>query len=207
MRLFWVFLSIVIFVGVCNSPVSAQLTSPEVGWKTNLNKIHHDVSGTVSILDPSTLLIEDFTYDGGGPAVYFYLGTEESQSAFEAGLSIGMLLSGPGYDGTQLPFEVDLPAAETMEGWNAISVWCEAVYANFGSGTFAMPGDFDKDGDADGDDYLLWQRDPSVGSLADWEASYGTVSLLSASGVTIPEPTTSALTLAAICLAMSRRRV
>ena len=43
MRLFWVFLSIVIFVGVCNSPVSAQLTSPEVGWKTNLNEIHHDV--------------------------------------------------------------------------------------------------------------------------------------------------------------------
>jgi hypothetical protein len=34
-------------------------------------------------------------------------------------------------------------------------------------------GDFDQDGDVDGRDFLLWQRNPSVGSLADWQNNYG----------------------------------
>ncbi len=29
-----------------------------------------------------------------------------------------------------------------------------------------LPGDFDLDGKVDGNDFLFWQRDPSVGSLA-----------------------------------------
>lgn len=38
-------------------------------------------------------------------------------------------------------------------------------------------GDFDEDGGIDGLDFLLWQRDPNVGSLAVWEANYGTTSI------------------------------
>ena len=206
-RLFLISLSAAMFVAVCTSPTLAQLTSPQIGWKTELSNLFHNVSGTVSVLDPNTLLIEDFTYDGGGPAVYFYLGTEESQSAFEAGLSIGTLLTGTVYDGTQLPFEVDLPAGDTVEGWNAISVWCRDFNANFGSGTFAMPSDFDKDGDVDGEDFLFWQRDPSVGLLSDWELNYGaTPPPLVGAILAVPEPTSYALALAALCLAMGRRR-
>ena len=67
-------------------------------------------------------------------------------------------------------------------------------------------GDFDFNGVVDGEDFLLWQRDPSVGSLTDWETNYGMVAPLSASLAAVPEPTTSALALAALCLAMSRRR-
>jgi hypothetical protein len=37
------------------------------------------------------------------------------------------------------------------------------------------PGDFDEDGDVDGEDFLLWQIDPGVGPLSDWETHYGTV--------------------------------
>jgi hypothetical protein len=66
-----------------------------------------------------------------------------------------------------------------------------------------ISGDFNGDGGVDGEDFLLWQRDRSVGSLANWEANYGTVVTLSAA---VPEPTTTALVLAALCLAMSRRR-
>ena len=58
----------------------------------------------------------------------------------------------------------------------------------------------------DGLEFLEWQRDPSVGLLADWEANYGIVAMLSATSTTVPEPTTSALALAALCLAMSRRQ-
>lgn len=34
-------------------------------------------------------------------------------------------------------------------------------------------GDFDEDGDVDGRDFLTWQRNPSVGNLADWQDNYG----------------------------------
>ena len=71
---------------------------------------------------------------------------------------------------------------------------------------FVIPGDFDYDGFVIGTDFLMWQLDPSVGSLADWEANYGMGALLSATSAAVPEPTTSALALAALCLAMSRRR-
>jgi len=50
-------------------------------------------------------------------------------------------------------------------------------------------GDFDVDGDVDGFDFLKWQRDPSVGPLADWEANYGMVAALSATSAAVPEPT------------------
>jgi hypothetical protein len=48
-------------------------------------------------------------------------------------------------------------------------------------------GDFDLDGDVDGRDFLAWQRNPSVGNLADWQANDGTGSLVAAN-VAVPEP-------------------
>ncbi len=76
---------------------------------------------------------------------------------------------------------------------------------NYGT-TPIQPGDFDGNGEVNGFDFLLWQRDPSIGLLSHWEANYGTVAALSASLAAVPEPTTSALALAALCLAISRRR-
>jgi hypothetical protein len=76
-----------------------------------------------------------------------------------------------------------------------------------GTFTFTLLGDFDLDGDVDGFDFLLWQQDLSIGSLADWETNYGTPAPLSAASASVPEPTTYALALAALCLAMSRRRI
>ena len=76
---------------------------------------------------------------------------------------------------------------------------------NYGT-TPIQPGDFDGNGEVNGLDFLNWQRDPSIGLLPDWEANYGTVAALSASLAAVPEPTTSALALAALCLAISRRR-
>jgi hypothetical protein len=46
--------------------------------------------------------------------------------------------------------------------------------------TSALPGDFDGDGVVNGRDFLAWQRNPSVGSLSDWKANYGTGSLVAA---------------------------
>ncbi len=58
----------------------------------------------------------------------------------------------------------------------------------------ALAGDFDSDGDVDGADFLEWQRNPAVGSLSDWEGSYGTPPALGASFATVPEPTSLLLT-------------
>jgi len=137
MRWFCYSLSIAMLVAVCTSPAHAQLTSPQIGWEAELNTMSHNVSGTVSILDEDTLQFDDFTYDGGGLSVYFYLGTADENPAFSTGLQIGPQLVGPAFDGTQEPFFVDLPANQILEGWNAISVWCVTAGVNFGSGSFA----------------------------------------------------------------------
>ncbi|TWU27745.1 pectinesterase family protein [Bythopirellula polymerisocia] len=54
--------------------------------------------------------------------------------------------------------------------------------------------DFDGDGDRDGRDFLVWQRDPGIGNLADWQANYGVPALTNAFAV--PEPASCVLIIA-----------
>ncbi len=78
-------------------------------------------------------------------------------------------------------------------------------------------GDYDRDLDVDGADYLYWQQgnspDPfSAGDLDAWEANYGTVVATVAPVTAVPEPCSAALLLcAAVFLAdtgnTARRRV
>jgi hypothetical protein len=58
----------------------------------------------------------------------------------------------------------------------------------------ALPGDFDNDGDVDGRDFLIWQRNSDVGDLNDWQANYGdSIAATSSLLGTIPEPTVCTL--------------
>ncbi len=57
-----------------------------------------------------------------------------------------------------------------------------------------LGGDFDRDGDVDGADYLVWQRDPGVGDLTDWQKNYGIQSGAPVS--VVPEPASLVLALA-----------
>jgi hypothetical protein len=57
------------------------------------------------------------------------------------------------------------------------------------NGVNPTPGDFNWDGDVDGADFLMWQRNPSIGLLSDWETNYGPLPSIAA----VPEPTTLAL--------------
>lgn len=50
-----------------------------------------------------------------------------------------------------------------------------------------LAGDFDSDGDVDGRDFLVWQRNTSVGSLSDWQSNFGAPGPLAATQV-VPEP-------------------
>lgn len=72
----------------------------------------------------------------------------------------------------------------------------------------SLPGDFDGDGDVDGRDFLVWQRNPIIGNLADWQLNFGSGSLGALGSV--PEPTTLVLLMTAaagICLRVLRSRV
>ncbi len=66
-------------------------------------------------------------------------------------------------------------------------------------------GDFDGDGDVDGADFLVWQRDPNVWNLSDWQNAYG-----SGGGtgvVTVPEPTSLTIVFACLMISIGSRAV
>lgn len=63
-------------------------------------------------------------------------------------------------------------------------------------------GDFDLDGDVDGRDFLTWQRNPSVGDLAAWQANYDFGTLSAAS---VPEPGSAVLIAVVLAGAVWRR--
>ena len=82
----------------------------------------------------------------------------------------------------------------------------------WGGGPIPDESDFDGDFDLDGNDFLTYQRDPSIGMLNSWYANYGDDDSSPLSAVTgIPEPTTFILSLlglaATLFLAMGRRRI
>ena len=68
------------------------------------------------------------------------------------------------------------------------------------------PGDFDLDFDVDGADFLAWQRNPSVGTLADWQANFGMSIPWKVTKSVVPEPVTLTLCLAAACFILTVRR-
>ena len=104
------------------------------GWEAQLSTFSHNIAGTVRILDHDSLEIEGFYYDGGGPAVYLYLAEENTDASFEAGIPIGPLLTGTQYEDSTIV--VDLPEGQSLDGYNAVSVWCVDFRVNFGSGVF-----------------------------------------------------------------------
>jgi hypothetical protein len=81
----------------------------------------------------------------------------------------------------------------------------DIVLIGLGSESVGLPGDFDGDGDVDGRDFLTWQRDTNVGSLADWQNNYGMGGAL-ASFSAVPEPTGLVLLCAAALPLFARRR-
>ena len=140
-------LSAVLLVMSCASHSAVAQMMPGIGYTTSLSMNSQNVSGTVTIVDADTILVEDLTYAGGGLRVFFYLAT--SEDTFATGVAIGPQLVGTVFDGTQDPFTIDLPAGVTVDGFSAVSVWCDIANVSFGDGTFAPPfllGDVNLDG-------------------------------------------------------------
>ncbi len=69
----------------------------------------------------------------------------------------------------------------------------------------SQTGDFDSDGDVDGEDFLVWQRNTSVGSLTDWQGSFGTGNAVVVVS-SVPEPGRLLLAANAFLIVASRRK-
>ena len=119
------------------------------GQVARLVTFYHTVYGAVRIVNDHLLHATHFTFDGGGPAVYFYLGATNTYTGFREGIGLLPQLNTPYVDASRV---LELPAGESMDAYHAVSVWCAAVSVDFGSNTFMNEGDFDDDGDTDIDD-------------------------------------------------------
>ena len=105
---------------------------PNVGQMAILSTLSHQVAGQVLIKDNCTLEVTSFTYDGGGPAVYFYGGIDGDYES--AGFPIGNEINGMVFDNDTLI--IKLPDPVHLDKMNGVSVWCADFAVSFGDGLF-----------------------------------------------------------------------
>lgn len=112
---------------------SCGSTHEKVGQTGFFNTFAHNVAGKAEIIDNCTIKITQFSYDGGGPDVYFYAA---NGGAYGTGGSfrMGKRLNGTNVENAE--FILSLPSGKTLDDLNGISVWCVDFSANFGDVTF-----------------------------------------------------------------------
>ncbi|XP_073963619.1 DM13 and DOMON_DOH domain-containing protein skeletor isoform X3 [Choristoneura fumiferana] len=98
-----------------------------------LSQLQHGVRGRAFAVDARTIFLQDFHYDGEGPAAYFYVGTSGAPSAAGAtrlrdergGSSPLRKYRGEGV-------ALALPDALTLRDVRWFAVWCDEYAINFG---------------------------------------------------------------------------
>lgn len=115
-------------------PVEITSTNPLIGTTAEFSNFSHNIGGTLTIIDDRTLEITNFTYDGGGPSVFFYLGTDGAYSPSNGGVLVGTRLNGAAFNGETV--RIDLPSNITLDDFNGVSVWCDIFFINFGDAQF-----------------------------------------------------------------------
>uniref|UniRef100_A0A6P7FTC9 Protein Skeletor, isoforms B/C isoform X1 n=1 Tax=Diabrotica virgifera virgifera TaxID=50390 RepID=A0A6P7FTC9_DIAVI len=97
-----------------------------------LSELHHGVSGEVYAVDARTLYIKDFTYDGQGPAAYFYASVHKAADKHGFRLrdetGSGEVIRRYRKEGITLT----LPEGKTIHSIKIFYLWCEEFDVNFG---------------------------------------------------------------------------
>lgn len=126
--------------GVPDSPpvcVTPSPSPPPADTKVligDLSMLAHDVSGTVYALNNRVLRIENFNYDGSGPAAVFWTGTGSVNGGGQRVPFRTTCLASeklPAYAGETI--ELELPNGLTLSDVDYLSVWCESATSDFGS--------------------------------------------------------------------------
>ncbi|XP_014242209.2 protein Skeletor, isoforms B/C [Cimex lectularius] len=99
----------------------------------HLSRLMHSVSGDVYAVDVRTLHIRDFTYDGAGPAAFFYAGNSKTvgPGGFRVRDETGSERVLKSYNKKHIT--VTLPDGKTLNNIKWFSVWCDEFQVNFGS--------------------------------------------------------------------------
>ncbi|GLV32775.1 skeletor [Carabus blaptoides fortunei] len=106
-----------------------------------LSELHHGVSGEVYAVDARTLHLKDFTYDGEGPAAYFWAGSSRTPG------SSGFRVRDENGSGAVLKryrkksVTITLPDGKNLNNIKWFSVWCDEFAVNFGD--VKIPRNFD----------------------------------------------------------------
>lgn len=101
----------------------------------NLSTLFHEVSGTVFAVDSKTLRIDNFRYDGEGPATVYWINTGSAATPdgipalTQETCKVDNPL--PAFDGTQ-SVTIELPNDLTLSDIGYFSIWCTAFVAEFG---------------------------------------------------------------------------
>ncbi|GFS78254.1 hypothetical protein NPIL_520601 [Nephila pilipes] len=113
-------------------PTGLAIPRPmEIG---KLPTLEHGVSsGPVLVVDTQTLLVPDFTYDGKGPAAYWWVsrGSRQHPRGLRLADENGSYAPLPRYTGKTVV--ITLPAEYTIYDFDWIGVWCEEARVDFGS--------------------------------------------------------------------------
>ncbi|NOS99092.1 MAG: DUF11 domain-containing protein [Phycisphaerales bacterium] len=117
---------------------AVPLRASQVGDTAELQTFFHGVAGTATITSETTIRIDNFTYDGGGPDVHFWLFQCEVDRDNPDYVSISGTIAGMVFNGETVELTVPAPFLATQ--FDHISVWCVLARANFGSGVFGTAG-------------------------------------------------------------------
>ena len=149
-------------------------------------------TGSDSLGNRSNFSCEDWNNPSGAGNIGF---ATESDTSWIGGPTQSCSLSARLYG---MSLAITLPDSADFNGDNVVD-GLDFLTLQRGLGTVG-PSATHANGDANGDDLI------NDADLAVWEAQYGSAPPLSAVSAAVPEPTTSALALAALCLVMGRRR-
>jgi hypothetical protein len=119
---------------ISNNNLKVCTTEHEkVGHSGFFNTLAHNVSGKATIIDDCTIEINQFSYDGGGPDVYFYGAKEHQYDGIQA-FPLGQQINGQTYNNASII--IQLPKNKSLDDLTGLSVWCVDFSANFGQMEF-----------------------------------------------------------------------
>jgi T5SS/PEP-CTERM-associated repeat protein len=173
---------------------TAVVTGAGTRWTNSISlEVGNNGSGSLTISNGGLVTAEVLAID-----------TDSDGDSF-LNMATGGMLALAGYADDSLTQFLDLvQGTDAIRYWDAsLANWAPLTAATFGEDytleylatgdlagytllTVGRVGDFDNDGDVDGRDFLAWQRNPELGSLADWQNAYGSDSLSATTA--IPEP-------------------
>ena len=109
-----------------------EATHPLVGESRDLRvSSTYGISGTVTIISDCEIEISNFFYNGAGPNVSIYGGTNGD---FRNGVNLSQPINGRSFQGETI--SVFLPEGFNLDEINSFSIWCFEFNIDFSSASF-----------------------------------------------------------------------